>query len=416
MRFDTINDAVFPVEVMDQIFRSSCLRRGDLARCCLLARRFLSAARKWLYYEVEVILAYENLVWAMDYDRPGTSGDGTSEDERSDSEPDYSDTEYSCRTAALIETIRNDPALARLIRRVEFCRKMGPRSGTRVTEEEATVEILELAPMATAVDFSLTFETDEWLENAIPQLERGTYARYTDISVYNFAEAVSAFVSKFENLRSLTITKITRFEPHGGIGACQLSTTCLETISIQDVWSPSTISIANFVALSASTLRNLGIHLSDFPKVDLKAFPNLGRIELFLDRFTSRPFDSTEFRKLRHCSNLTTIALRGDGVREDCENFIFGPLNEGPNGFLDFRREGLPQVRRVDFAYHGCHLRSVSIDHLLGFFDELHWVPKTFFPLKELGISSFYLEDLKLQFVRMMCEEAGVELILLESE
>ncbi|GAA5842644.1 hypothetical protein JCM3766R1_004884 [Sporobolomyces carnicolor] len=375
--------------------------------------QYLSAARKWLCHEVEVTF-YDPAL--SDSDDSGTSGDETSDDETSDDDMEEGRL-YVQRPAALIDTIRHDPALARLVRRVKFrfrCEGLQLENVDRgAVIGNAVAKILELTPMATAIDQRGLYEEGEWLPHAIPQLDSSTCTRYHDFSVYNFDEDVSAFVSKLKNLKSLTISQ---FEPDREIVVCQLSTTCLETISIQDYCRPSTFSIAEFVAPSTSTLRNLGIHLSEFGELDLKAYPNLRRIELFVDGGTSYehiPFHRSKFRELRHCSNLTTIALRGPEIHEECEKFVFG--NQSGGGFLDYESEGLPQLRRVEFSY-GCYKTGVSIDHLLKFFRDRVDRPKlrARLPLKELAVSLRFVKGMRLQFVRMICENAGVELILLD--
>ncbi|GAA5842656.1 hypothetical protein JCM3766R1_004887 [Sporobolomyces carnicolor] len=396
MLVDPSKHAVFPVEVMDQIFRSSCLRPGDLARCCLLARRYLSAARKWLYHDVTVTIV-------RDFEHHGL---GTPEDETSDDEWDVY-TFYSSRTVALIGTIQNNPALARLIRKVKFAEAMWGQSETRVSEEEAVVEMLKLASMVTAVDFDESCETTEWLENVIPQLGRGTYARCHDASFDLMKEPEFAFVSKLKNLRSLNISAV-------GTGwqssQRQLSTTCLETLSINYVRNPSAFSIAEFVAPSALTLRNLKVNVIDLARLDLGAYPNLRRVELLFqsERPTDEnPFNRREFsQRFRRCDNLTTIVFRGRTVPAKYEDDVFGGIASG--GLQDFGSNSLPQLRRIEFP------DGFSIDQLFKFFDDVKYRYHDARPVIECGISSTCVNDVKLQIMRLICENAGVKLILLD--
>ena len=168
MLVDTSKHAVFPVEVMNQIFRSSVLEPRDLARCCLLSRRYLPSASKWLYRDVEVKLRR----FYVD----GSRGE-------------QSVFEYSRPTAKLIAAILEKPALGRLIRRTEFSIAYGSfaQSGLRTRGREAVATMIELAPTMSA----LALGYSDWLDEALPQLQFDRSHSLRELSLTKMTETAS---------------------------------------------------------------------------------------------------------------------------------------------------------------------------------------------------------------------------------
>ncbi|GAA5842636.1 hypothetical protein JCM3766R1_004882 [Sporobolomyces carnicolor] len=375
MRIDTSKHAVFPVEVMNQIFRSSVLDSITLARCCLLSRRYLPSARKWLYRDVEVKLRR----FYVD----GSRGE-------------QSVFEYSRPTAKLIAAILEKPALGRLIRRTEFSvtYRSFSQSGFRTRGGEAVATMLELAPTmsALALGYGETYSaTDNWLDEALPQIQFDRSHSLRELSLTNMTETASEFVSNLPNLRHLAVRYI-----QAQTVQYQLKTTNLETFSMEYVLAD--FDLQYFISHSAPTIRNLCIPFSKLVEVELEVYPRLGRVELVLplghcsdeDPLNGKMF----YRFFEECANLVTIAFNGCTLQSDVGDVVFGR-----SGGLGDSEWPSPQLRRVEFV------DDVSIDQLLLFL-------RTDGLVSELAVTS-NVTPKKMKLVRTLCEDSGVELILL---
>ncbi|GAA5842640.1 hypothetical protein JCM3766R1_004883 [Sporobolomyces carnicolor] len=380
------DDAAFPDDVMHEILRCGVLDSGTLARCCLLAHRYLATARKWLYCEVEMGVVESRIGGFIDGD-----------DEWQEV------LEYSCRTADMIASIRRNPALAQLIRHAFFTREGHP-SGLRTRGADAVATILVLAPRIDTLEFS-DLRVDEWLEEALLQLDYDLSPRLLEVYFGTMTERTSEFVSNLPNLRQLGIKEV---ESH--VEGVQLSTTCLESLSILSDTDLSTFSLPHFVAPSASTLRNLRVHLYHLEKIDLRAYPGLKRVELCLiqrlDRGSRTPpaFRRQSFNeRFRGCENLTTIAFRAIGVdRRQSAPELRPDILGKYGGIAGFGSNGLSQLRRVEFT-HDFSIREL---HMI--------VDPGGRPVAKLAINRTSAYNLDLGLVRTMCENAGVDLIFLD--
>ncbi|GAA5997310.1 hypothetical protein JCM5350_000603 [Sporobolomyces pararoseus] len=360
----------FPIAVMQEIFRSSELDKPTLANCCLLSRKYLKLAKKWLYHDIHIRL-------------PGKNFQGL--------EGRLFVHEYSRSAARLLSVLQAKPALGRLVRSISVGEYGGRLSGIRTEGGDAVASFFALAPNLDTLD--LTFR-EQWVQGALRQLDVDRFHRIEEVRIQNLSHLSSNFLTQLHNLRRLYISRI---PDH--LRPPSLATWILQTLSLSALPGAEDFNLRSFLSPVSSTIKDLGIPIEALFDLKLSTYPQLERVELFMDRFEPTEDWLEEetggsFCKLfDRCSLLSTLAFHlTHSLSPGVEGRIFGS-----GGGLGSYTPG--QVSRIEFT------NEVSVDRLLlflygGFVEEL-----------AIGIDWVSEETWKL--VAFMCQDAGVELIQL---
>jgi len=170
-----MSQAVFPVEIMNEIFRSSELNERALAHCCLLSHRHLEPARKWLYYEVRI----------------GVNQKGTGPEK------------LILPTARLFDTLRSNSNLGLLIKSICFDNDDFRLSKVECTRRTALSNLRFVAPNVKACDFGphSSSSQQEWMEE-LNRLDV-EFKDYQELRNVGIEESTVEFLAPQSNLRRL---------------------------------------------------------------------------------------------------------------------------------------------------------------------------------------------------------------------
>ncbi|GAA5963583.1 hypothetical protein JCM3765_004332 [Sporobolomyces pararoseus] len=348
--------STFPLEVIEEIFRSSELDKPTLASCCLLSRKYLKVAKKWLYHHIHIRL-------------PGKNFQGL--------EGRIFVQEYSRSAARLLSTLQAKPALGRLVQ------SLRPEGG------DAVASFFALAPNLNTLD--LTFR-EQWVHGALRQLDPENLHRIEEVRIQNLSHLSSNFLSQLHNLRRLYVSWIPEHLAPPSLGTRTLHTLRLSVL-------PGRFDLKTFLSPVSSTIEDLQIPIEALFDLKLSNYPHLKRLELFLDGIELDEDGFEEevggcFYKLyNQCSRLSTLAFHlTHPLSPGLEERIFG--SSGGLGSWNPR-----EVRRIEFT------NEVSVDRLLMF------LYRGF--VAELGINYDWVSEATWKTVAFICQDAGVELIKL---
>jgi hypothetical protein len=368
-----MSTSVFPVEIMNEIFRSSDLDHETLGRCCLLSHRFLESARRWLYHHVEIRMSL------VDVNTRRAQGWTP---------------QYSRSTLALLTTLSQQEALSSLVKSFKLREHLSPSiccwpaSGVYSTGGTAIASLCSLAPMLD--DLHLYSTLDPSFESALIYLDDRRLHRCRKIRVASWSSNVARLFSRHKTLHTLHINS----SPSGVVNP--LVARSLQVFRLGEY--NDEFDLQSFLASSASSIRDLQIPLANLLKIDLSSFTQLRRLEVLLPERNT--MDANVFKETggsfwkrkiaNNCSNLSTLAFHTSDKDNELDDYIFGW-----RGGLE--RYVPPMVRRIEF------LEEVSLDRLSTFIDKG--------AIQELGVISNTVSESTLRIISLICKEAQVELI-----
>lgn len=378
-----------PPELVTLILRERQTSKRTLAACCLVQKSWLDIARKYLYQSIEIEL-FKAYVFI-----PGIGGsDSDSEDD--DGEWEFEGFKMTKRTTSLLETLRRNPRLASLplsmiLSSTEEEDKEG-FAGEMVDPEEALDSVLSLAPNVKA----LALDNDA--HDFYYVLDGSTGERYEAIKVSGI-DAWRA-LCRMTNLKHLDIyhlagvSRSTPPLPHPlETLTCQSTRTMRHSVIGPPTASPS--HFHNMFHLAYSTLRSLDIPWTSLPELDPQRLTNLEDLKLHSWGSHLVPASQHSNGPLSLFRNLSTLTFSGD---------------QDPN--LDTVLKSWPtrlpgSLCRINLDH------APSLDVLLAIVLDAF---STSGATKQLSIrfrqSSTVKDTQYLTMVRLMCENAGIELFL----
>ncbi|GAA6019753.1 hypothetical protein JCM11491_005240 [Sporobolomyces phaffii] len=358
-----MSSSTFPVEVMNEIFRSSELDHSTLANCCLLSKRYLDTARKWLYFQIDVIFVEV------------AGGQPEEEDVVAD--------EYAATTGRLLHSLLGNASLRELVRSIAFVSTNGDdTSGVRLHRQDAVPTFLSLAPNADRLSFS---KDEDWYDEALASLtsHRLRHIRGLEVPDRIQFDARSTGISfRLENLEDLT------YNPENFQAGAYHTFTKLKSVCCTH-WRIG--SDDSCFSSSAPTLRKLGVPLHALPDIQLHQYPRLDVLsinQILPETLDLRLGDELPFWKSFKESKFRTLMIAGRRMSSPLEEEVFAPHR----GLLKYAPDSLKRIELWG---------KVSLDRLRIM---LKWGKLT-----ELGIDDD-MDESDVELIRFMCESAGVEL------
>ncbi|GAA5992911.1 hypothetical protein JCM5350_008354, partial [Sporobolomyces pararoseus] len=381
-----MSQASFPVEVMNEIFRSSDLDSRTLARCCRLSRRYLESAQKWLYHHVNIRMSQRK---AKESDIGGVTP------------------KLSPSTEKLLSLLENNPRLAALVKSVKSETTFNEGYGYGNRRYEGMLDRLcKSAPFLDSLVFKCLVGDNiyhikpEWDDRALPYpqiQEEETYRdeldRYIEVKGVDLTPHSYLFLSQLVNLRVLHIRRAVR-NPIGMPFEYDLGLTKLESVRIHKI-TPD-FDIKQFLSSSAATIRDLQVPYNFVFDLDLSDYPQLNRLELTMygvDQYKAWTQGEPEefWRRVEHCTNLVTLAFAYEQIGKEVAAKLFGR----GGGFGAYTP---PSVRRIDIT------DDYSLDNVADIIYNGN--------IMQLGITlGRYEQSVRDEVVRLMCKDQNVELI-----
>lgn len=384
-----MSHSVFPVELMNEIFRSSELDQATLASCCLLSRRYLQAAQRWLYHSIEI--------------RCFQSGINGGEVDSEDGDM----WEYSKMSWLLLVTLRGSEFLRSHIRSLEFATGGYDCSHVRTSLNSAALTFITAAPDCQQLVMK-NEEPDcgtEWSAN-----EFGGGLEYTTFSAI-ILDVLPDDFDRFTDSDSLErITLIsTESDPLGDW------TDSDDTYQLThfEIFRKSS-KLLDFLRTSFKSLRILQVPLSDFPSLPFAELTELAHLTLLYgtdqDRSKklqlSRPFWTTFGRS----PSLRKLTFSGSSTQEEKEA-LFGGKSDRPVSQSRIPRQVKstiltckpPSLQRLEFV------GATSFDLISLILDR----PEIVVP--EIGLSK-KSSAFETETLRSMFERSAVELIWVETK
>lgn len=379
----------FPVEVMSEIFRSTELDAEDLANCCLLARRYLESARKWLYSSIELVSTQSPATVGR------THGIGVQLDDQ---------------TNRLLNTFNGNPHLGTLVRSIytQIKCERGCRQAPTWRADSAVDKFYRRTPMVESLKFNITVKPispNLWFSGALPVLgndvnSKSRIERLRELEIAELSPDVLTFVTRLVNLRRLRIWRIPEDYEYSTLTVSRLRSFRLRA-------AHRDFDLRDFLASTAETIEDLQIPLESYFNLSLRDYPQLQRLELFIgdkdEELLWTDGGGTNFwARAEECHNLTTLAFGSYELSSRAIDRLTGYAR----GLATYSP---PSLRRVDFTY------KFSLDQLASLVSAGY--------ISELGIVTGYLHEddnendyLRMKLIRTMCEEYEVELIHLPWE
>jgi len=353
-----------PAELMNEIFRCVELEQADLLNCCLLSRRQLPSAQRWLYHAIRVELSASKVV----------DSDGAEQE----------DWQYTPSTWQLFRSLSNNEDLQRVVRSIAFAIDGEGTSlqGIRALPNHAISNFISLAPSVHRLLFMI--EDYNWTDKALSQLVKSRSATIRGLYMEVLSPKGMRLASEMKGLRQLACGKESEASD---FDECTIPTN-LEGFRIETV---DELQIGPFLQLSANTLGYLYVPFNAFLDLDFTQLPKLKRLEVALEHFEAE-VDTTDLAVWSTFSRSTVTTLVFDG----------SPLDRTLNGQLFgseplFLRKAPPSLRRIEF------LETVSLDQVRGLLN--------YGGLQELALPEYLLDDLTATAVQAMCSRAGTEFI-----
>ncbi|GAA6019733.1 hypothetical protein JCM11491_005233 [Sporobolomyces phaffii] len=366
-----MSSSTFPVEVMNEIFRSSELDHSTLANCCLLSKRYLDTARTWLYNSVSMVVVVDS--------KPVGRCIG----------PASRTIEYDSATWKLLVLLHWEPIFRQFIRllKVRVTYSTAGRSGVPTSVGHALANFLVISPR---IRHLLLCGTRESNYNILVELTPLDLAQITHMTIDGVDEISVAIFSSLPQLEVLTVD-------------------CLDLESISSEYRPRNLRclfVKNsdfhdytfFLVSSASTLRELHLPLASLFSLSLVDYPNLSRLGFSVepdlamsDILRSKSFWET----LVKADNIRNLTLDGDTLSPHMDSFLFG-------SWMGFMVASPPSLRRIEFTEA---VPLERLEHILAAKRPI-----------QIGIgrqAMFTTSAVKYQGILAMCQTAGVEVILL---
>jgi hypothetical protein len=365
-----MSSAIFPVEIMNEIFRSSELDSRTLASCCLLSHKYLQGARRWLYNAVVVCITGHSV--------KGTGG------------PIYVN-EYSRSSFRLLAVIQAEPNLRNLVRFVHFGTPGSYKpSGIQTDKADAIATFCSILTKLHSISLDSIFN-DFVFTKTLNQLTPTRFERLRELKIRKLTKHSSNFLSQLHQLERLYIQEIAN-----DLGPFCLPISKLKVFCLED--APEGFSVTNLISASRSTLEDLQMAFNALFSLTLIDFPRLKRIELLLncDELTGDAAvrNGDIWRPAAGCQELVTLAFNWGELTRTVDSYIFG-RNGGLSSYMP------ASVRRIEF------IGGISVDRLLCFFYNVN--------IDEIAVNPDDLEPYELEILEFICERGSVELIFLAS-
>jgi len=357
-----MSQSAFPVELMNEIFRSSELKPRHLARCCLLSRRYLRVARQWLYREIRVDLIR--------------------------SKPKHGERiepaiQYKKSTWRLLQTLNGNAELQGFVRDVTYGAFHKHRSGIWTLPSHAFHNFFALTPNVRR----LYFDQEELIDTLWPItiLGEATVAQLARIEAIYIGELTvdaAQILLKFKGLKRLSFwvgedaPNSWEFKVPSGLQSVYISV--LSNLNLSYTLRPST-----------DTLTRLYIPLRAFLTLKYTDYPALKHLSVQLEMThvtVEEVDDASETWSSFSQSSLQTLAFDGQLLDTELEDRIFG-------GGQLFLRKAPPTLRRIEF------LEAVSLDRL--------YEMCKYECFEEVAISNGAIGSLKAELVSAMCEASN---------
>lgn len=268
-----------PNELISQILQSSRLSKSDLARCCLVNRRFLHLSQSRLYYTVTV------------YFSRGESDRGESED----------DWYFSDTSRLLLRTLESNVALSQKVSRVKIrSRRDQTSSGMNVT--------LKCAPLSKA----LTFVFDMLPKLVSLELERWFWERQETNN------AIREYGHRWEGLHMRIAKVLTQGRRWSDLpNLKELDCAQLSRRPQYDEPIPISLEVLNINGNRPETLRGSPGSRLKFLRVvgspetlsDIGDFPELQHLHIFRGLECQPLLPSSAFSAFSHLAHLRSLSL-----------------------------------------------------------------------------------------------------------
>jgi len=393
-----MSHSAFPVELMNEIFRSSELERQDLANCCLLSRRYLQAAQRWLYHSLEVRCCQCTNFLGCDVD-----------DEKGDM------WEYSSSSWLLLVTLRSSKSLQNHIRSLEFA--IGDYtyfSEVRTSLNSAMLTFFTAAPECQELIMKNKKDPDYDLDH------------YTEWSASDFSGGLT-----YTMYPELIMDVLPIYDPRDTLRRSQRITLISTEKDSLDNWSDTTSpsddplqlvhfkifrkssKLLDFLRRSYDSLRTLQVPVSAFLTLPFAKLTQLTLLTLLFgtheDRSKKLQLSKSFWTTFGQSPSLRRLTFSGEPTAEEVE-ILFGSRSDGPGRS---RRRSNQAVKSTVLT---CKPPSLQRLEFLGStpFDLINFVldrPEMVVP--EIGLSK-KSSAFEKETLRSMFERSPVELIWLE--
>ena len=293
---------------MNEIFRSSELKRQDLANCCLLSRRYLQTAQRWLYHSIEV-RCFQSMFEGNEVD--SREGDMWV---------------YSEKSWLLLVTLRSSEFLRNHIRSLEFAVGDYTCSGVRTSLNSAILTFLEAAPNHRRLIMTDdgTSDCTGWSAD-----DSSGVLRYT-----SFSELISdilpedyRYFTKSDSLQRLTLVSTEEDPLEDWAGSTRPPAQLMHFEIFRN-----TSKLLDFLRRSYDSLRTLQVPLSTFATLPFLELAELTHLILLYgtdqDRSKNIQLSESFWTSFGQSPSLRKLTFSGESTAEEVEA-LFGSKSNG---------------------------------------------------------------------------------------